>query len=176
MRAKVLAAFVFIVSGCATTASQVAVVDMNRAVRECRDGQAARADLMKTFRSSQATLDKRQEDLYLRMQVFKQYRARNLDPPEDETAIKREIVALEALYRQLQQQLTEEENRRAAIIRARLDETLKQLKAERRIDKISIVSSVPAGDTRTIDLTSDLIRSADAGPPLAPKPLPPSHD
>ena len=69
--------------------------------------------------------------------------------------------ALQALYRQLQQQLTDEEARRAAVIRARLDETLKRLKAERGIDKVSTVSPVPTGDGRTVDLTADLIRAAD---------------
>ncbi len=176
MRAVAVLALVTVAPvGCATTtqgpaAPQVAVVDMDRAVRECRDGRAASEELKQTARSSQATLDKRQEDLHRRMQIFKQYRAHGLEPPEDEAAIKREVVALEALYRQLQQQLTDEEARRAAVIRAGLDETLKRLRTERRIDKVSIVS-VPAGSGERIDLTADLIRAADAQPPLPPAAL-----
>jgi Skp family chaperone for outer membrane proteins len=167
---RAVAAVALVTLACATTETRVAVVDMDRAVRECRDGRAAREDLMKSFRSSQATLDKRQEELYRRLQVFKRYRARGLDPPEDEGAIKREMEGLEELYRELQRKLTAEELGRAARIRARLDETLKQLKAERRIDNVSVVSPVPAGNARTLDLTADLIRAADAQPPLPSAP------
>jgi len=116
--------------------------------------------------ASQATLDKQQEDLVRRMQVFKQYRDRGLQPPDDEATLKRDLAALQDLYRQLQKRLTDEEARRAAPIRARLEETLTQLKAQRHIEKVSIVSPAPADDARTIDLTADLIRAADAQAPL----------
>ena len=165
MRALAVVALV-LAFACATTDPRVAVVDMDRAVRECRDGRAAREDLMKSFRSSQTALDKRQEELVRQMQMFKEYRARGLTPPESEDTLKGEIADLELLYRDLQQKLTDDELRRAAEIRARLNETLKQLKAEHRIDKVSVVSPVPPGDGRTIDLTADLIRAADAQPPL----------
>jgi len=169
---RVAAALALIALACATAETRApvdtraAVVDMKRAMMECREGRAAREELMKDFRASQATLDKQQEDLVRRMQAFKQYRDRGLQPPDDEATLKRDLAALQHLYRQLQKRLTDEEARRAAPIRARLEETLTQLKAQRHIEKVSIVSPAPADDARTIDLTADLIRAADAQAPL----------
>jgi hypothetical protein len=98
--------------------------------------------------------------------MVKQYRARGLEPPETDAAIKQDMDALHAMYVQLQQQLRDAEERRAAAIRRRLDEALERLKAERRIAKVAIVSPAPVGDPRTVDLTADLIRAADAQSPL----------
>jgi len=80
--------------------------------------------------------------------------------------LRRDLAALESLYRQLQQQLNDAENRRAGPIRARLDETLKQLKTTRGIGNVAIASPAPVADGRTLDLTDDLIRAVDAQPPL----------
>src|SRR4029079_12325557 len=114
---RVAAALALIALACATAETRApvdtraAAVDMKRAMRECREGRAAREELMKDFRASQATLDKQQEDLVRRMQVFKQHRDRGLQPPDDEATLKRDLAALQDLYRQLQKRLTDEEAR-----------------------------------------------------------------
>lgn len=174
---KTVAALALMVfaSGCATSRSatpdpRVAVVDMARAIRECRDGQNAKEDLMKTFHASQATLDRRQEEIRGRMEKAKRDRASGLDPSDEEAAIKRDIDAVQLLYFQLQKQLKDAEERRTAIIQARVEGVLNRVKAARRIDHVLIVSPVPAGDPRMLDLTADVIRAADALPPLPAAP------
>jgi hypothetical protein len=109
---------------------------------------------MKDFRASQATLDKQQEDLVRRMQVFKQYRgprpAASRRRGDAENAISLRCRTFTGNFRSGS---PTRRRARAAPIRARLEETLTQLKAQRHIEKVSIVSPAPADDARTIDLT-----------------------
>jgi Skp family chaperone for outer membrane proteins len=155
-----------LLGGCASGPS--AVVDMQRALRECRDGRAVVADLLARHAEYQARLDQRKEELKRNIVLIEAERARGIDVREKEAALAREIGELHAQYLSFQKDLSAEEYRRAVPIQVRLQAALKQLKAARHIGQVSEATPVPPGDGRTIDLTSDLIRAVDAEPLMAP--------
>ena len=107
-------------AGCASS-QPVAVVDVSRALMECRESRAAISDLMAAFRTYQAQLDERQVALVRTVEQIKAERARGLPvAAERDAAAKQEMQDLKAQYLRLQKQLSDEENRRAAPIQARL--------------------------------------------------------
>ena len=72
-------------TGCASN-QPVAVVDMTRALRECREGRAAISELNAVFVSYQAQLDQRGAALKLTFEEIKADRARGLPVAEREAA------------------------------------------------------------------------------------------
>ena len=62
----------------------------------------------------------------------------------------------------LQKQLSDEENRRAAPIQARLEETLRKLTETHRFAKVVRVSPIVPGGAGQVDLTPELIQAMDA--------------
>lgn len=167
-RYLVVALFAGVVSiGCASS-QPVAVVDMSRALRECREGRAAISDLHGVYVTYQAQLDQRQVALKLALEKMKAERERGLPvAAEREAAARREMQELEAEYLQLQKQLSDEERRRAAPIQARLEVTLSKLAETRRLGTVKRVGSFVPGVDREIDITPDLIRAMDAATPPA---------
>jgi Skp family chaperone for outer membrane proteins len=160
--------------GCASThsaptSSPVAVVDMPRAVMECRDGRAAREDLMRTHQQSQALLDRHQAELVAIISQIKADRARGVDTREREAQLEQDKSTLQGEYQRLQRELSAAEQRRASKIQARLDQVLGELAAARHYGNVLRVSPAPKDDGRTVDVTSELIRAADSRPPLPPE-------
>jgi Skp family chaperone for outer membrane proteins len=156
--------------GCAGHASSAAApgaafVDMRRAVMECREGREARAALMSTFRASQKTLDDDQARLYAAITQLRAARDRGEETRDREEALRKDAADLKAKYLMLQQQLTDDEIRRADPIQARLRALLPKLAATRRVGPIAEAPPAP-GSASAVDLTNDLIREADA--PMAP--------
>jgi hypothetical protein len=79
MKLIVTLALVGLSVGCASRAAPVATVATDGTNPACRDTQRAH--------------QRRQRDLALRQQRMKQYHARGLSPPENETALARELEA-----------------------------------------------------------------------------------
>jgi Skp family chaperone for outer membrane proteins len=156
--------FVGVVStGCASN-RPVAVVDMTRALRECREGRAAISELNAVFASYQAQLDQRQAALKLTIEAIKADRARGLPVAEREEAAAKETQALKAEYRWLQKDLSEKERRRAAPIETRLESTLRELVETRRLGPVNRISPIIPGVDRGIDITPDVIQAMDSPP------------
>lgn len=147
--------------GCAST-QPVAVVDVPRALQECREGRAAMSDLRALYETYQAQLDERQVALKLTVEEIEADRARGLPTRQREAAAASELQALRAQYLRLQKQLSDEENRRAAPIRVRLESALAKLTETRRLGKVKQVDGIVPGVDRETDLTPDLIRAMDA--------------
>jgi Skp family chaperone for outer membrane proteins len=149
-------------AGCASS-QQVAVVDMTRALRECREGRAAISDLMAVYKIDQAQLDEREVALVRTIAQIKAERAQGLPvAAEREAAVNKEMQDLKTEYLRLQQQLSDEENRRAAPIQARLEKTLSRVTETHRFAKVLRVSPVVPGGDRQVDLTPELIQAMDA--------------
>jgi Skp family chaperone for outer membrane proteins len=159
--------------GCASTQSTsdpVPVVDMRRALMECRDGQEARSDLMLAYGRSQALLDRHRDELIAIVKQIKADRDRGVATGDREAAVQRDTATLQAEYAKLQRELAEAETRRAAPVQARLEQVLAQLAATRHYGNVRRTSPAPKDDGRTIDITLDLIRAANAEPPLPAAP------
>ena len=73
-----IALFAVVVSTACASTQPVAVVDMSRVLLECREGRAAKADLMAEWRADQARLDQRQEALVRTLYQIKAERERGL--------------------------------------------------------------------------------------------------
>jgi Skp family chaperone for outer membrane proteins len=164
------ALFAAVVSiGCAST-QPVAVVDMSRALQECREGRAAVSDLRARWATYQARLDQGQAALKLKLEQIKAERARGLPVEEErDAAAKREMADLEFEYFRLQQQLSDEERQRAEPIKVRLEAALSKLAQTRRFARVDRVSPIAPGNDGRIDITLDLIRAVDAEPARAPR-------
>jgi Skp family chaperone for outer membrane proteins len=149
-------------AGCASS-QPVVVVDMTRALRECREGRAATTDLMAVYKTDQAQLDERQVALVRTLAQIKAERAQGLPVgAERDAAANKEMQDLKTEYLRLQQQLTDEENRRAAQIQARLEKTLSKLTDAHRYARVLRVSPVVPAADRQVDLTPELIQAMDA--------------
>lgn len=145
----------------------IAVVDMTRALRECREGRAAISDLNAIYAADQAQLDRRQTELKLTLEHIKAERERGLPVAEREAAAATETQNLKAEYLRLQKDLSAEERRRAAPIEARLEATLGKLVEARGLGPVKRISPIIPGVDREIDITPDLIRAMDT-PALIP--------
>lgn len=155
------------VSGCATSGPPprrpAAVVDLQRAAMECREGRAAREQLTGKFRASQAILDRRGEQLHATMAQIKADRERGQDVSAREQSFRQDLAVVHAEYERLQRELTAEEQRRAAPIYARLRAALPRLAADHHVDKV-VESGPGAPGPDVVDLTADLIRMVDGEP------------
>jgi len=167
-------AFAVFVSGCASTGAstsdRVAFANLSVAVRECREGRAAHDELMQTFRGYQERLDRRQEGLVEERAQIATSRGRGEDVRTRQAAFQAHLVTVHDEYTKLQKDLTEAEIRRADQIRHHLRNILREEARARGITAVSD-SDVPLNDGRRyIDLTTDVVRAADAR--AAPTPAP----
>lgn len=153
-----------VLAGCASS-QPVAVVDMSRALRECREGRAAISDLRATWATNQAQLDRHQEALKRTIDEITAERARGLPVAEGEAAALKDMQDLKLEYLQLQQQLSDKERRRAAPIQARLEAVLAKLVETRRLKRVKRAGSFVPGVDREVDITPDLIQAMDATTP-----------
>jgi Skp family chaperone for outer membrane proteins len=144
----------------------IAVVDMTRALRECREGRAAIAELKAAFASDQAQLDQRQAALKLMLEQIKAERERGLPVAEREAAAAKETRALKAEYVRLQKDLSDLELRRTVPIEARLESTLSKLVEARGLGPVKRISPIIPGVDREVDITPDLIRAMDRPAPI----------
>jgi Skp family chaperone for outer membrane proteins len=147
--------------GCAST-QPVAVVDVPRALQECREGRAAMSDLRALYETYQAQLEQRRMALEVTVEGIEADNARGLPTRQREAAAAREMQDIKAQYLRLQKQLSDEENRRAAPIRAHLESALAKLTETRRLGKVKQVDGIVPGVDRETDLTPELIQAMDA--------------
>jgi Skp family chaperone for outer membrane proteins len=146
-----------------SSATPAAFVDMARAVRDCREGRLASAELMQTHEKFQRALDAegdRLRDAQLRLGVL---RGNGEDVSERQRTLGQAEVALHAKYEQLQHRLTDVEQKRADTIRAHLVTLLPQLAAAHHING-PIAETPPANAGSSLDLTDELIRSTETLP------------
>jgi Skp family chaperone for outer membrane proteins len=137
-------ALVLALSACATAPPAVAFADLNAALTQCREGRAARDELMQTFRTSKAK------------------RERGLDVGEDEAAVRKDLVSVHDEYTKLQSELSAAELRRADAIHRRLERILRELANARGIKEVSDSALAHTDGRRYVDLTADVVRAADA--------------
>ena len=168
--------FALVVSGaCASThasgsgtagAKPDAFVDMRRAVRDCREGRLARAELMQTHARYQQSLDEEGDRLREAANRLETLRAQGEDVSERQRVLEQAKTALRAKYEQLQQRLTAAEQKRADAIRARLTALLPQLAAAHKVGPIA--EAPPPDASSALDLTDELIRATETLPAAAP--------
>ena len=127
-----------------STPGHFGVVDLGRALAECRAGQLAMARLMAQFKTSQAELD--DEQRLLRSQPH---------PAPDK------LAALQQRHLDLQKGLAQAEARETAPLIRGLQETLKTLATERGLDAVIDRAAVPFARVE-LDLTDELVRRFDA--------------
>ena len=128
----------------APSTGRLAVVDLQRALAECRAGEVAKARLMTQFKASQAELDEEQRHL------------RNQPHPAPE-----KLTALQQRYVELQKALAQSETRETAPLLRGLELTLKTLADEKGLDAVIDRASVPFVRAQ-LDLTDELVRRFDA--------------
>jgi Skp family chaperone for outer membrane proteins len=154
-----------LVSTACATNRPIAVVDMGRALKECREGRAAGADLRTLWATDQAQLDQRQAALKRTAEEIQADSARGRPVAEREAAAFKEMQDLKAEYLRLQRELSDQERRRAAPIQARLETELSKLAERRRLGTVKRVSTIVPGVDREVDITTDLIQAMDAATP-----------
>jgi Skp family chaperone for outer membrane proteins len=155
-------------SACASTPATVAArpavafFDLNAALTQCREGQAAKAELMQTFQRSQAELDRGEQEVSHKLYLIKAKRERGLDVSDEEAAARNDMAALHDQYTKLQSDLSAAELTRADAIKARLRRIARQLATARGIDEVSESALGHDDGRRWVDLTADVVRAADA--------------
>ena len=166
---SLLAVVIAGIGGCASThasssgsssAPPAAYVDMARAVRDCREGRLAHAELMQTHAKFQNALDAegdRLRDAQFRLATL---RGNGEDVGERQRALGQAEANLHAKYEELQRQLTDIEQKRADVIRAHLRPLLPRVAAAQHIAG-PIAETPPPDGGSALDLTDDLIRATE---------------
>jgi Skp family chaperone for outer membrane proteins len=139
----------------------VAFANLTVAVRECRDGQKAREELMRTYSGYQEHLDRRQQQLAAEQAQIAARRARGENVEAREAAFQRRVAEAQEERENLQKGLSQAEQRRADRVRERLKIILRDLARARAISEVVDADSPPNDGRHYIDLTADVIRQAD---------------
>jgi outer membrane protein len=134
---------------------RIAVVDMQRAVVESKQGAAAKARLMERYTKNQHELDEEQARIK---------REQELGMPKNPGGmeeLQRRIVALQQRYSTMQSELNAAEEKERAEVTKDLVATLSTLAAEKGLDLVVDRASVPYVKA-PLDLTDDLVKRFDA--------------
>lgn len=149
MKTAFFAALLFV--GCvkAPEPQRIVVVDMQRAVADSKQGLAARERLKKRFDESQARLDVRQAELKAEM-----------NDVSKREAVTAQLLELQKQFETAQQELKDLESAEIAPLMKQLGEQISVLTAERKIDVVLDVQSVPWVKPE-FDITAELVRRLD---------------
>jgi outer membrane protein len=155
---------VLLASACGGGGTTLAVVDMQRALRECNDGRAAMTRLSGLRAQRQADLDHRQEALRTEQQAIATAQAQGQNVAGRQAAFQTQMTTLQAEFQQFQMELASAEQEATVHILEQLKSSLATLAASRGVD---FVLDEGGGDTsyhgpHVQDLTADLIHAYDA--------------
>ncbi len=149
MRTLILSSLLLV--GCAKSPEpqRIAVVDVQRAVAESKQGLEARERLKARFDASQARLDARQAELKAEMS----------DVTKRE-AVTAQLLELQKQFETAQQELKDLERAEIAPLMNQLGVQISALAAERKLDAVLDVQAVPWARPE-LDVTSELVRRLD---------------
>lgn len=145
---------------------KVAVVDMQRALNQTKDGKQAKAQLKRLFKRRQQSLDKRQNDLKKMKQDIEKQRE-VLSRTELQSRLEeyqKAFVELQTTYVEYQRELAQKEGQLTKGILARMQSILRTIGRDEGYTLI--VESNEGGVVwapNDLDLTSDLVRRYNAG-------------
>jgi outer membrane protein len=143
---------------------KIAYVDLQRALEETKDGQAAKARLKADFDKKQKELDARQNEIKKEKDDFDKQSAMLKEDAKNKKAaeLQQKVVALQETYMRLQKELGEKEQEATRGILGKLQQVVAKI-AER--DHFALVlersSSVVYGQP-SLDLTAEVIRAYNA--------------
>jgi outer membrane protein len=162
--------FVALLAACGGAAPSpvVGVVDMQRALRECNDGQLAMAHLRSLFEIRQRELDQRQGYLSAMRQQIDAQHAAGADTTAMEAQYQQQVAALQQEFTQFQAELAHGEEEATRDIIGRLETVLTELSTQRGIDLVVDRQYVPMVGARVVDLTTDVVRAYDQRASLPP--------
>ncbi len=154
--------------GAAAPSPVVGVVDMQRALRECNDGQLAMTHLRSLFEIRQRELDQRQGYLVGMHQQIDAQHAAGADTAALEAQYEHELAALQAEFAAFTEELQRGEQEATADIVHRMETVLTEISTARGIDLVLDRSNVPMVGARVVDLTDDVVRAYDHRASLPP--------
>jgi len=146
--------------GCASaSSSQVAIVDVQRAINETQGGAAARAQLRTMFQQRQAELDHRQAQLQGERAQLEAQATQHADTSAAQAQWQAELQQLQAEYQTDQQDLATAEQQMTNEIINRMGTLVEELRAQHDIDLVLEVNEtgLVAHAPRVLDLTSALV-------------------
>jgi outer membrane protein len=168
-RSAAIVAFALLVGcGGATTSPVVAVIDMQRALRECNDGQLAMTHLRSLFEIRQRELDQRQGYLVAMRQQIDAQRGAGTDTTAAEAQYQQELARLQGDFSTFQAELQRGEQEATADILQRMQTVLTELAAERGVDVVIDRQYAPMVGTRVVDLTDEVVRAYNQRASLPP--------
>lgn len=129
---------------------RIAVIDVQRAVRQSKAGLAAQERLKKRFDESQTSLDREQAQLKTELAAG--------DPSANA-----KLMALQQRFTQLQQELKDMESAEIAPLMKKVGEQLEIIAKTRNLDAVIEVQSVPWMKPE-LDVTNEVVRALDATP------------
>ncbi|MDF1565650.1 MAG: OmpH family outer membrane protein [Deltaproteobacteria bacterium] len=148
----------------AARATNVAYVDLQRALLEVSEGRAAKAKLKKEFDKKQQRLDGEQESLrQLKEELDKQSSV--MDPAkraEKESELQRRFMELQQTYMTLQGELSKQEQELTEKIFAKMEIVLREIAEANDLDMIVEKNAGVVFATPALDLTNELIRKFNA--------------
>lgn len=150
MRTLVIAAVFLIACSKPGAPQRIAVIDLQRAVKQSKAGVAAQERLTKRFDESQASLDAEQAKLKLEIAAG--------DPEADA-----KLTALQQRFTHLQDELKSMQDTELAPLMSMVGVQLERIAKDRELDAVLEVQSVPWMKPE-LDLTDEVIRAVDAAP------------
>lgn len=129
---------------------RVAVIDIQRAVKQSKSGLAAQERLKKRFDESQSSLDKEQAQLKTELAA-------------GDAAANAKLMALQQRFASLQQELKDMETAEVAPLMVKVGAQLEIIARTKQLDVVLDVQSVPWMKPE-LDVTDDVVRALDAAP------------
>jgi outer membrane protein len=154
--------------GGAPPSQVVGIVDMQRALRECNDGQLAMTHLRSLFEMRQRDLDQRQGYLVAMRQQIDAQHAAGTDTTGLEAQYQQELARLQGDFQTFQAELERGEQEATADIVQRLEGVLMTLSEQRGIDLVIDRQYAPIVRGRVVDLTDEVVRAYDQRAQLPP--------
>jgi len=160
-----LAAMALLLPGAANAADKIGYVNLQRALNEVAEGQAAKARLKAKFEASQKQLDQEQNALKARKDELDKKRLAMDDATlrQKMGELDQEMVRVSGLYARLQKELSEEEAKATKDIFAKMQQLVGQIAQAEGFSYVfeanesGIVYGPPS-----LDLTNDLVRKYNA--------------
>jgi len=164
---RILAPLTLLVSLLAATparATNIAFVDLQRALLEVSEGKAAKAKLKKEFDKRQSELDGKQEEL-MRLKQELEKQSSVMDPTKrqaKETELQQKFMALQQIYVTLQGELSKQEKGLTDKIFAKMEVILQEIAKAAEIDMVLERNQGVVFANASLDLTGELIRKYNA--------------
>jgi outer membrane protein len=163
----------FLLAGTSAWAQKAAVIDMQGAILQTKDGQAASAELKAKFGPKEQEINKRGQDLVAKQAQFQKTAATLSDAAR--TSAQREIETIQkALQRDTDDAKADvqaEENRLLGSIMQRMQAVMQKYAVDKQVSVIIDLSSQPNNllfADKSVNITADIVAAynAAAGAPM----------